>query len=66
MQNTYITIIYTMRYCRWIINSLRFTCCEECNSLYIPPDPNKTSIMAKHAPMQYSSDTRSTLENIKN
>ena len=32
-------------------------CCEECNSLYIPPDPNKTSVMAKHAPTQYFSDT---------
>ena len=38
------------------INSLRSTCCEECNSLRIPPDPNETSAMARHAPTQYSSD----------
>ena len=59
-------MICTMRCCRWIINSLRSTCCEEYSSLYIPPDPNKTSTMARHAPTQYYSDTGSTLENIKN
>ena len=48
------------------INSLKSTCCEECSSLYIPPDPNKTSAMARYAPTQYFSDTGSTLENIKN
>ena len=48
------------------INSLRSIYCEECSSLYIPPDPNKTSAMARHTPMQYSSDTGSTLENVKN
>ena len=48
------------------INSLRSTCCKECNFLYIPPDPNKTSIMASCSNAIYFSDTGSTLENIKN
>ena len=45
-----------MRCCRWIVNSLRSMRCEEYNSSRIPPDPNETSAMARHAPMQYSSD----------
>ena len=44
MQNTYITMICTMRYYRWIVNSLRSTRCKKCSSLHIPPDPNETSI----------------------
>ena len=48
------------------INSLKSTRGEECSSLRIPPNLNKTSAIARHAPTQYSSDTRSTLENIKN
>ena len=59
-------MICTMRCCRWIVDSLRSMCCEECSSSRIPPDPNETSAMAKHAPTQYSSDTGSTLENVKN
>ena len=46
------------------INSLRSIYCKECSSLCIPPDPNETSAMARHAPTQYSSDTGSTLENV--
>ena len=56
VQNTYITMICTMRCCRWIVDSLRFTRCEERSSSRIPPDPNETSAMARHAPTQYSSD----------
>ena len=37
-------MICTMRCCRWIVDSLRSTCCEECSSLRIPPDPNETSV----------------------
>ena len=55
-----------MRYCRWIVNSLKSMRCKECNSLHIPPNLNETSAMARYAPTQYSSDTGSTLENIKN
>ena len=40
------------------INSLRSTRCEECNSLYIPPDPNKTSAMASCSNATYSSDSK--------
>ena len=58
-------MICTMRCCKWIINSLRSTYCEEYNSLYIPPDLNKTSTIAKHAPTQYSSNTGSTLKKYK-
>ena len=39
------------------IDSLRSTRCEELRSSRIPPDPNETSAMARHTPMQYSSDT---------
>ena len=46
--------------------SLKSTRCEERSSSRIPPNPNKTSAIARHAPTQYSSDIRSTLENIKN
>ena len=50
-----------MQCCRWIVNFLKSTRCKECSSLRIPPDLNKTSIMARHAPMQYYSDnTKST------
>jgi hypothetical protein len=45
-----------MRYCKWIVYSLRSTRCEECSSSRIPPDPNETSAMARHTPTQYSSD----------
>ena len=38
------------------INSLRSTRCKECSSSRISPNPNETSAMATHAPMQYSSD----------
>ena len=41
----------------YIFNSLRSICCEECNSLYIPPNLNETSAMARYAPTQYFSDT---------
>ena len=44
VQNTYITMICTMRCCKWIIDSLRSTRCEEYSSLRIPPDPNGTSV----------------------
>ena len=54
-------MIYTMRCCRWIVNSLRSICCEEYSSSRIPPDPNETSAMARHAPTQYSSDTNKGL-----
>ena len=66
VQNTYITMICTMRCCKWIVNSLRSICCEEYNFLHIPPDLNETSTIARYAPTQYSSDTGSTLKNIKN
>ena len=59
-------MICTIRYCRWIVDSLKSIYCEECSSSRIPPDPNETSTMARHAPTQYSSDTGSTLKNIKN
>ena len=49
-----------------LFDSLRSTRCEERSSSRIPPDPNETSAMARHAPTQYSSDTGSTLENVKN
>ena len=44
MQNTYITIIYTMQCYKWIVYSLRSIYCEECSSSHIPPDPNETSV----------------------
>ena len=44
MQNTYITMICTMRCCRWIVNSLRSTCCKKCSPLCISPDLSKTSV----------------------
>ena len=44
IQNTYITMIYTMRCCRWIIDSLRSIYCKKCSSLHIPFDLNKTSV----------------------
>jgi hypothetical protein len=50
-----------MRCCRWIVDSLRSTRCEERSYSRIPPDPNKTSAMARHTPTQYSSDN-----NLKN
>ena len=59
-------MVYTMRYYKWIVNSLKSIYCKKYNSLYIPPNPNKTSTMARYAPTQYSSDTGSTLKNIKN
>ena len=40
--------------------SLRSTRYEERSSSRIPPDPNETSAIARHAPTQYSSDTGST------
>ena len=40
-------------------DSLRSTRCEELRSSRIPPDPNETSAMARHAPTQYSSDSYS-------
>ena len=49
-----------------ILDSLRSTRCEERSSSRIPPDPNETSAIARHTPTQYSSDTKSTLKNIKN
>ena len=55
-----------MRCCKWIILSLKSIYYKECSSLHIPPDLNETSAMARHTPTQYFSDTRSTLENIKN
>ena len=48
------------------INSLKSTCYKEYNFLYIPPNPNKTSIIANCSNITYSSNTKSTLENIKN
>ena len=43
-------MIYTMRCCKWIIYSLRSICCKEYSFLYIPPNPNETSAIARHAP----------------
>ena len=37
-------MIYTMRYCRWIVNSLRSIYYKKCSFLRIPPDLNKTSV----------------------
>ena len=37
-------MIYTMRYYKWIVNSLRSIYCKKCSSLRIPPDLSETSI----------------------
>ena len=47
------------------IYSLRSMCCEECSSLYIPPDLNKTSAMARYTPTQYSSDNKTSAKRLK-
>ena len=49
-------MICTMRCCKWIVNSLRSMCYKELYFLHIPPNLNKTSTIAKHAPTQYYSD----------
>ncbi len=59
-----------MRYYWWILFSLRSTRYEEWYLLCIPFDLNETSIRGKvqhlYTLMQYSSDTKSTLKNVKN
>ena len=47
-----------MRCCKWIVDSLRSTCCEECNSSRIPPDPNETSAIASYSNATYFSDNK--------
>ena len=49
-------MICTIRCYRWIVDSPKSIRCEEYSFLHIPPDPNETSTMARHAPTQYSSD----------
>ena len=65
MQNIYITMIYTMRCCKWIVDSLRSTRCEEYNSSRIPPNLNETSIRGNI--LQYNIfQLQSYLKKIKN